>query len=84
MLSIEYYHKLKSLYRKEVSKASFIYIYTLNRIPEKILFKYRDNKYREVFDFPKDELLLSRDKVLPNNVLVQIIRPSLQILLYEY
>jgi len=84
MLSIEYYHKLKSLYRQEVSKAEFIYIYTVNSRVEKVLFKFRKNKYKEINDMPNDELLLSRDKVLPQNVLVQVKFNPLEFLLYEY
>lgn len=84
MLAIDYYHKLKKLYRKETAKASYIYIYCNERIPEKIMFKFDKNKYKEITDFPKDELLLSRDKVLPQHVLVQIQKPSLKIMLYEY
>jgi len=73
MLSIEYYHKLKELYRQDVSKSTFIYIYTNDSVVEKVGFRYRKkNKFKMVEDVPHDKLLLSRDKVLPKSVIVQV------------
>ena len=81
MLSIEYYRKLKSMFHKQVSKAQFIYIYTTNtgqqqavgtHVVTHVLFKSRKNKYEDVTDVPHDKLLLSRDKKLPKDVIVQV------------
>ena len=72
MLSIEYYRKIKDIYRKNVIKSEFIYIYTNKSIVEHILFKTRKQKYIRVDDVPHDKLLLSRDKKLPENVIVQV------------
>ena len=84
MLSIEYYHKLKQQYRKLVSKAEFIYIYTVDGVVDKVVVKTRKNKYQEIDDAPRDKLLLSRDKQLPTNVMVQVKFNPLDFQLYEY
>ena len=85
MLAIEYYWKLKEIYRKEVSKSKFIYIYTKNNIVDHVLFKYRKNKYQEIKDVPHNQLLLSRDenKKLPNEVIVQVKFSPLEFQLFE-
>ena len=84
LLSIEYYHKIKELYRKEVSKSQFIYFYTSNNIVQKVGFRYRKkNKFQMVDDVPHDELLLSRDKKLPKDVIVQVAFNPLKFELYE-
>ena len=73
MLSVDYYHKIKNLYRQEVSKSMFIYIYTSDAIVQQVLFRYRKkNKYCLKKDVPHDKILLSRDKVLPKDVIVQV------------
>ena len=72
MLAIEYYHKLKQLYHKEVSKSEFIYIYTHECIVTQVMFKTRKGKYITKTDVPHDKLLLSRDKKLPVDVIVQV------------
>ena len=73
MLSIEYYHKLKELYPKDVSKSTFIYIYTNDSVVEKVGFRYRKkNKFKLIDDIPHDKLLLSRELKLPKAVIVQI------------
>ena len=73
MLSVEYYHKLKNLYRKEVSKSRYIYIYTVDSEVEKVMFSLRNKRNKMVEDVPHDKLLLSRDiKNLPKNVIVQV------------
>ena len=83
LLSIEYYHKLKELYHKYVIKSQFIYIYTKNSIVQHVLFKSRKNKYFKVEDVPHNKLLLSRDKVLPENVIVQVKFNPLEFNLFE-
>ena len=81
MIAIEYYHKLKQLYHKEVSKSEFIYIYTTTEptpgvgteyIVTQVMFKTRKGKYITKTDAPHDKLLLSRDKKLPVEVIVQV------------
>ena len=83
MLSIEYYRKLKQLYRTQVSKAEFIYIYTHNCCVTHVMFKSRKGKYEPIDDVPHDQLLLSRDKKLPNDVIVQVKFSPLEFNLYE-
>ena len=84
MLSVDYYHKLKDLYRQEVSKSMFIYIYTSDAIVQQVLFRYRKkNKYCLKRDVPHDKLLLSRDKVLPKDVIVQVKFNPLEFTLME-
>ena len=72
LLAIQYYWKLRYLYRKLISKSEFIYIYTVKGIVDKVMIKTRKNKYQEINDAPRDSLLLSRDKALPDNVMVQV------------
>ena len=72
MLSIEYYHKLKSMFHKQVSKSQFIYIYTTDSVVTHVMFKSRKNKYEDIVDVPHDKLLLSREKNLPKDVIVQV------------
>ena len=72
MLAIDYYHKLKSMFHKQVSKAQFIYIYTIDSVVTHVMFKSRKNKYERVDDVPHDKLLLSRDLKLPKDVIVQV------------
>ena len=84
MLSVDYYHKLKDLYRQEVSKSMYIYIYTSDAIVQQVLFRYRKkNKYCLKCDVPHDKLLLSRDKVLPKDVIVQVKFNPLEFTLME-
>ena len=84
MLSVDYYHKMKDLYRQEVSKSMFIYIYTSDAIVQQVLFRYRKkNKYCLKRDVPHDKLLLSRDKVLPKDVIVQVKFNPLEFTLME-
>ena len=84
MLSIDYYHKLKELYRNEVSKSRYIYIYTKDGIVEKVMFSYRqNNKYKFISEIPHEKLLLSRDKQLPKNVMVQVRFSPLSFELFE-
>ena len=84
MLAIEYYRKLKQRYRKLISKSEFIYIYTVKGIVDKVMIKTRKNKYQEINDAPRDSLLLSRDKALPDNVMVQVKFNPLEFQLYDY
>ena len=72
MLAIEYYHKLKQLYHKEVTKSEFIYIYTHDCFVNQVMFKTRKGKYITKTEVPHDKLLLSRDKKLPVDVIVQV------------
>jgi len=73
MLAVDYYHKLKEMYKQEVHKSQFIYIYTVDGVVEKVGFRFRKkNKFKLFEDAPKDKLLLSRDKVLPKSVIVQV------------
>lgn len=73
MLSVDYYHKLKELYPQDVHKSQFIYIYTMDGVVQKVGFRFRKkNKFKLIDDVPKDKLLLSRDKVLPKAVIVQV------------
>ena len=83
MLAIEYYRQLKQKYRKLVSKAEFIYIYTIDGVVDKVMVKTRKQKYQEI-DAPRDKLLLSRDKQLPSNVMVQVKFNPLDFQLYDY
>ena len=85
MLAIEYYHKIKYLFRHDVSKSAFIYLYTNKGVVDSVMFRYR-KRYRvnHVVDVPHDTLLLSRDAVLPDKVIVQIKLPSLICNLYEW
>ena len=84
MLAIEYYRKLKDLYRKLVSKAQFIYIYTIDGMVDKVMVRTRKQKYQEIDDPPHEKLLLSRDKKLPSNVMVQVKFDPLEFKLYDY
>ena len=73
MLSIEYYHKLKELYPQDVHKSTFIYIYTIDGVVEKVGFRFRKkNKFKLIDEVPKEKLLLSRELKLPKNVIVQV------------
>lgn len=73
MLSIQYYHLLKQLYRNEVTKSKYIYIYTTNSIVDMVLFEYRKkNKCCIKRDVPHEKLILSYDKKLPSKIYVQI------------
>ena len=83
MLSIEYYRKLKDMYRKNVIKSEFIYIYTNNSIVDHVLFKLRKQKYIRVDDVPHEKLLLSREQKLPENVIVQVKFNPLEFNLFE-
>ena len=83
MLSIEYYRKIKQLYRTQVSKAEFIYIYTHNCCVDHVMFKSRKGKYEDVNEVPHDKLLLSRDKKLPADVIVQVKFSPLRFDLFE-
>ena len=84
MLAIQYYWKLKDLYRKLISKAEFIYIYTIDNVVDRVMVKTRKNKYQEINDVPHETLLLSRDKQLPSNVMVQVKFNPLEFQLYDY
>ena len=35
MLAIDYYHKIKDLYHKDVIKSRYIYLYTIDGVVEK-------------------------------------------------
>lgn len=83
MLAIDYYHKIKDLYHKDVIKSKFIYLYTIDSVVDKVGFTYRKHGYKLVNEVPHDKLLLSRDKKLPREVLVQIKFNPLEILLIE-
>ena len=83
MLSIEYYHKLKDMYRKQCNKSQFIYIYTTDNVVTHVMFKSRKNKYDDITDVPHDKLLLSRDKQLPKDVIVQVKFSPLTFTLFE-
>ena len=83
MLSIEYYHKLKDMYRKQCNKSQFIYIYTTDNVVTHVMFKSRKNKYDDINDVPHDKLLLSRDKQLPKDVIVQVKFSPLTFTLFE-
>ena len=85
LLAIEYYRKLKNLYRKQVSKSEFIYIYTNDCVVDHVLFKYRKQRYENINDVPHDTLLLTRDKnkKLPSSVIVQVKFSPLEFQLYE-
>lgn len=83
MLSIEYYHKLKDIYHKQISKAQFIYIYTTDSIVTHVMFKSRKNKYEDITNVPHDKLLLSRDQKLPKDVVVQVKFSPLTFTLFE-
>lgn len=83
MLSIEYYHKLKDIYHKQVSKAQFIYIYTHDNMVTHVMFKNRKNKYEDITEVPHDKLLLSRDIKLPKDVVVQVKFSPLTFTLFE-
>ena len=73
MLAIDYYHKLKELYPQEVHKSTFIYMYTMDGVVEKVGFRFRKkDKFKLVEDAPKDKLLLSRELKLPRAVIVQV------------
>jgi len=73
MLAVEYYRKLKELYKDEVHKSQYIYIYTMDGVVEKVGFRGRKkNKFKLLEDVPKDKLLLSRDLKLPRAVIVQV------------
>lgn len=73
MLSIEYYRKLKELYPQYVHKSTFIYIYTEDSVVNKVGFRFRKkNKFKLIEDAPKDKLLLSKELILPKNVIVQV------------
>ena len=84
MLSINYYHKIKQSFPKEVSKSRYIYIYTTDAIVQQVLFRYRKkNHYCLKRDVPHDKLLLSRDKQLPKDVIVQVKQAPLEFTLME-
>ena len=73
MLAVDYYHKLKELYRQDVSKSQFIYIYTMDGVVQKVGFRFRKkNKFKLIDDVPKEKLLLSRELKLPKAVIVQV------------
>lgn len=84
MLSIQYYHLLKQLYRKEVSRCKYIYIYTTDSIVDMVLFRYRkENKSCIRRDVPREKLILSFDKQLPQKVFVQVKFNPLEFTLFE-
>ena len=84
MLSIDYYHKLKDLFPQDVHKSSFIYFYTVENVVQQVGFRYRKkNHYKLVSDVPHEKLLLSRDKKLPRNVIVQVKTGPLAFDLFE-
>jgi len=84
MLSIDYYHKLKELYPQDVHKSTFIYIYTMDGVVEKVGFRFRKkNKFKLIEDMPRDKLLLSRELKLPQAVIVQISFSPLRFQLLE-
>ena len=73
ILAIDYYHKLKELYKDDVHKSTYIYIYTEDSVVNKVGFRYRKkNKFKLFEDPPKAKLLLSRDLKLPKSVIVQV------------
>ena len=85
MLACDYYTLLNYYFPKEVHKSQFIYIYTTNGIVKHVLFRYRKkNKYCLKKDVPHEKLLLSRDKVLPKDVVVQICFAPLKFNLLEW
>ena len=84
ILSVDYYHKLKELYPQDVHKSTFIYIYTMDGVVEKVGFRFRKkNKFKLIDEVPHDKLLLSRELKLPKNVIVQISFHPLQFKLLE-
>ena len=84
MLSIEYYRKLKELFPQDVHKSTFIYLYTVDGIVNKLGFRYRKkNKFKLVEDIPHDKILLSRELKLPKAVIVQISFNPLEFKLLE-
>ena len=86
MLSIDYYHKIKNLYRQEVSKSMFIYFYCVDGVVQKVGFRHRKkNRFKLIDDVPHDLLLLSREKKnLPRNVIVQVKQAPLEFTLMEW
>ena len=73
MLSIDYYHRLKELFPQEVHKSKFIYLYTYDNEVQQVGFSFRKrNKFKIIREVPHEKLLLSRDKKLPQNVIVQV------------
>ena len=73
MLSIDYYHKIKEIYRQDVHKSMFIYFYTVDSVVEKVGFRFRKkNKFKLMDNVPHEKLLLSRDLKLPKVVMVQV------------
>ena len=84
MLSIEYYRKLKELFPQDVHKSTFIYLYTMDNVVEKVGFRFRKkNKFKLVEDIPHDKILLSRELKLPKAVIVQISFNPLEFKLLE-
>ena len=72
MLACEFYHKIKPLFHKLVTKSEFIYVYTTDCVVTSIMFKSRKGKYTTIDNVPHDKLLLSRELALPQHVIVQI------------
>ena len=73
MLSIDYYHKLKELFPKEVHKSSYIYIYTSDGVVQQVGFRFRKkNHFKLIREVPHHKLLLSREMKLPRDVIVQV------------
>ena len=95
MFAIDYYHKLKTLYKNKLKKAKYVYIYThsvANSINDKnakyivnnIMITYRKSHKTEIInDVPHDALFLS-DNNLPNDVMVQVLFAPLRFIMYEY
>ena len=85
MLACDYYQLLNHYFPKEVNKSQFIYIYTSDGVVQHVLFRYRKkNRYCLKKDVPHEKLLLSRDKVLPKDVIVQVCFAPLKFILLEW
>ena len=85
MLSCDYYQLLCYHFPKEVHKSQFIYIYTTDGVVKHVLFRFRKkNKYSLKHDVPHEKLLLSRDKQLPKDVIVQVCFAPLKFNLLEW
>lgn len=84
MIALEYYYILKRLFRKEVSKSMFIYIYTTDGVVDMVMFRYRKNNKNCIRrDVPHEKLILSYDKQLPKKVFVQVKFSPLTFTLFE-
>ena len=83
MFAVDYYRKLKQLYRKEVAKSRYIYLYTSGGKVERVMFTLRNGKMITKDEVPHDVLTLSREKKLPMSVIVQVKFQPLSFTLFE-